>query len=415
MEKTKKKKKGIVKKIFLMIFLLLLIAGGIFVYKVQQNGGGLQGILATAIGHNKETVKNLPKIYCLILGQSQNLTDTIIIGAYDPKEQQASILSIPRDTYIGENKYAAEAWDKMNAVYQRGPEQALKEVNELTGLNIRYYLKVDTEAFKELVDAIGGVTFDVPIDMKYDDRKQNLHINLKAGVQLLDGDKAEQLVRFRHNNDGSTYSYEYGIEDMGRMKTQRNFLKALAQQTLKVENILKINNFLEILEKYVETNIDFNSIKDYIPYIVEFDVDDLKTEHLPGQSELVNGLWVYVANEIETQNMINELFINPTATDEIIDTSSIDTTGIDKSKIKIELLNGSGIQTKLEKIENRLKNAGYENIITNETSQIEESLIIDRGTIEDEIIQEMKLLIETQNISKSTGEDIDITIIIGQD
>ena len=236
--KNKKKKKGIGKKILLLLLLLLLIVGGVFAYKVHKNGGGLKGILATAIGHDQETVKTLPKIYCLLLGQSENLTDTIMIAEYDPQKQQASMLSIPRDTFIGYNKSQATAWDKINAVYQTGAENSLKEVNELTGLDIKYYLKVDTQAFKALVDAIGGVTFDVPIDMKYDSNRQNLHINLKAGVQKLDGDKAEQVVRFRHNNDGSTYPSEYGIEDYGRMKTQRNFLKALAKQTLKVENIL---------------------------------------------------------------------------------------------------------------------------------------------------------------------------------
>ena len=101
-------------------------------------------------------------------------------------------------------------------------------------------------------------------------------LNLKAGKQKLDGDKAEQLVRFRHNNDGTTYSYEYGMEDLGRMRTQREFLKALAKQTLKVERIFQINEFIDIADKYVETNLDFDTIKDYVPYIVEFDMAKLK-------------------------------------------------------------------------------------------------------------------------------------------
>ena len=227
----------------LLLLFVLLIGGAVFGYKVYQNGGGLKGFLATAIGHDQNTVKNLPKIYCLLLGQSETLTDTIMIAEYDPQMQQASILSIPRDTFIGDNKNTANGNHKINAIYSIYSNDAtyvLKEINELTGLDIKYYLKVDTVAFKKLVDEIGGVTFDVPIDMKYDDNRQNLHIDLKAGVQKLDGDKAEQVVRFRHNNDGSTYSYEYGIEDFGRMKTQRNFLMALAKQTLKVENILRI-------------------------------------------------------------------------------------------------------------------------------------------------------------------------------
>lgn len=184
MKQTKKKKKGIGKKILLVLVLLLLVIGGIFAYKVHKNGGGLKGLLATAVGHDQETVKTLPKIYAVLLGQSQNLTDTIMVAEYDPQKQQASILSIPRDTFIGNNKNTATPWDKINAVYQTGPENVLKEINELTGLDIKYYIKVDTEAFKALVEAIGGVTFDVPIDMKYTDKKQGLYINLKQEFKI---------------------------------------------------------------------------------------------------------------------------------------------------------------------------------------------------------------------------------------
>ena len=106
-KETKKKKKGIGKKIALVIIFIILIAGAVFGYNVYKNGGGLKGFLATAIGHNQETLKNLPKMYCLLLGQSEELTDTIMIAEYDPQLQQASILSIPRDTFIGDNEATA--------------------------------------------------------------------------------------------------------------------------------------------------------------------------------------------------------------------------------------------------------------------------------------------------------------------
>lgn len=413
--KQNKKQRKIGRKILLILILMLFITGGIFAYKVHKNGGGLKGILATAIGHNEETLKNLPKIYCLLLGQSQNLTDTIMVAEYDPQKQQASILSIPRDTFIGYDKNNASPWDKINAVYQTGAENTLKEINELTGLDIKYYIKVDTEAFKALVDAVGGVTFDVPIDMKYDSTKQNFHIDLKAGVQVLDGEKAEQLVRFRHNNDGTTYPYEYGIEDIGRMKTQRAFLKALAKQTLKVENILKINEFIDIANQYVETNLSFDIIKDYVPYIVEFNSEYLRTEDLPGESIQYNGYWFYAAYENETKQLIDELFLNPELQDKEIDTSNIDTTKIDKDAIKIEILNGSGSDLKLEIIANRLEKAGYNNITTATTTNVENTVIINRGNVENVVNEELKLLIETQNISMGEESDTDITIILGKE
>lgn len=412
-KKQTKKKRKIGRKILLILVIMLLVVGGIFAYKVHKNGGGLKGILATAIGHNEETLKNLPKIYCVLLGQSQSLTDTIMVTEYDPQKQQASILSIPRDTFIGDDIDKAEAWEKINAVYQTGAENVLKEINELTGLNVKYYVKVDTEAFKALVDAIGGVTFDVPIDMKYDSKSLDLHIDLKAGVQVLDGDKAEQLVRFRHNNDGSTYSYEYGMEDIGRTRTQREFLKALAKQTLKVENILKINEFINIAEQYVETNMSFDIVKDYVPYIVEFNTDHLRTEYLPGEPVYANVVWTYKAYEDETKKLIDEMFLNPELQDKEIDTSGIDTTGIDKSAIKIEVLNGSGSEIRLERIKNRLEKAGYTNITTSTTSNVGNTVIINRGNVENAVNEELKLLIETQNVSTGEETDVNISIILG--
>ena len=115
-KKTNKRKGGIFKKILLILLLLILVGGAIFAYKVHQNGGGLGGFLATAVGHDQNTVKSLDKIYCLLLGKSQGLTDTIMIAEYDPQAQQASLLSIPRDTFIGKNKSMALATDKINPV-----------------------------------------------------------------------------------------------------------------------------------------------------------------------------------------------------------------------------------------------------------------------------------------------------------
>ena len=412
-----KKKKGKWKKILLVIILILLVIALIIGYRVYKNGGGLKGFLATAVGHDSETVKNLPKIYCVLLGQSENLTDTIMIAEYDPQEQQASILSIPRDTFIGYDKTRATAWDKINSVYQTGPENVLKEINELTGLDIKYYLKVDTEAFKVLVDAIGGVTFDVPIDMMYDDNRQNLHIDLKAGEQVLDGDKAEQLVRFRHNNDGTTYPAEYGMEDEGRMKTQRAFLTALAKQTLKVENIFKINQFIDIANTYVETNLDFNTIKDYVPYIVEFNMDELKTGQVPGEAELTNGVWVYSADEVELKEMIDDLFLNPNKLDEE-DTkseSTVDTSSIDKTQLEIEVLNGTSSTTKLEKVVAKLENAGYTVNKTGNTTETSTTTIIIRGEVPELVQEDIKQILNVNSVTNGAESAVNITIIIGKD
>jgi len=305
--KEKKTKKHTGRKVFLFLLILCIIAGVWFAKKVNELDGNW---LAVLLGHNQETLKNLDTLQVLIMGESTGMSDTIIACAYNPKTQKASMLSIPRDTYVTNGNYRNSVYNKINSLYSGGetPEKTLKAVNELTGLNIKYYVLVDTEALRKLVDLIGGVEFDVPTNMKYDDYSQDLHINLKKGLQKLNGQQAEQVVRFRHNNDGSSYSYEYGNEDYGRMKTQRNLIIAVAKQTIKFKNIKEIKNIINIMQEDVVTNIDLNLIKDYIPYAMNMDLDSIETAQLPGKSDQRNGGWFFFHDEKETKSIVNQLF-----------------------------------------------------------------------------------------------------------
>ena len=419
----RKKKKNIFLRVVLILILVIIIAAAILLYKKYKDEGW-SGVSKTLLGHDEETVNSLDKMYCLILGQSQNLTDTIILASYDPKTQEAALLSIPRDTFVGDDPAYASAWDKINAVYQTGPENTLAEVRDLTGINVQYYLKVDTEALKALVDEIGGVYFDVPIDMYYTDRGQNLYIDLEAGYQLLDGDKAEQLVRFRHNNDGSTYPADYGIEDLGRMRTQKEFLAELLKQCIEKMDLNTILGFLDIAEQYVETNLDFDAIKDYIPYILEYNVDELKTDTLPGESVLTNGTYVYLVDEEKSQEMINELFYNITPTVDSTDGNVIDGEGnaIDTSTVteeydlKVEVLNGSGSSSKLSEVVGELEAAGFEVVQTGNTSQTNNTTIIDRNSSPEGALNLIEQIMNTESVTTGdSSETRDVTIIIGTD
>ncbi len=437
--KTKQKKKmKRWKKVLLVLFLILLIAGGVFAYRVYQNGWGLSGMLATVVGHDEETKKNLGEFKCLVLGISTDeqgalLTDTIMVASYNPNTQKATLLSIPRDTYTGRNPKKATAYEKINSIYSRNedPQDVLDEVNELTGLNLQYYIIVKTEGFIKLVDAIGGVTFNVPIDMDYDDPSQDLHIHLEAGVQELDGDKAEQLVRFRHNNDGTTYPEEYGNNDLGRMRTQREFIMEVIKQTAKVENIFKLGQILEVAQENVITNVDFNVAKDYIPYAVEFNTENLLTATLPGTTppwNQTNGVSIFVADEEETETLIQELFydrdLDQTTTGEGTEnttnstnsTSSTRTT-VSKADIKLEVLNGSGNSKKLQEVVDELEGAGYEVYRTGTTNATSKTTIIDKKDVADTLLENIQMVLGTGTISnsQSSSSKADVTIILGKD
>lgn len=305
--RKKKKKKHIGRKIFLLILILCIFLGIRFAKKVNDLDGNW---LAALLGHNKETLKNLDTLDILIMGESTGMSDTIIACSYNPKTQKASMLSIPRDTYVTNGNYKYSVYNKINSLYSGGdtPEKTVAAVNEITGLNIKYYILVDTEALIKLVDLIGGVEFDVPINMKYNDGGQDLHISLKQGYQKLTGKQAEQVVRFRHNDDGTTYPYEYGGEDYGRMKTQRNLIIAVAKQTIKLKNITEIKNMMNIMQEDVKTNIDFNLIKDYVPYAINMNMDAIQTAQLPGKSEQKHGGWFFFHDEEETVEIVDKLF-----------------------------------------------------------------------------------------------------------
>lgn len=305
----KKRKMRMRTKVILALLLLLLIAGSVLGYTIWKNGGGIKGAVVTAVGgKDEQKLKDLPPLQFLLLGKSDFMTDTIMVCSYDPKTQQASMLSVPRDTFIGKDKEKARASDKINSRYQLGVDKTLLAINRVTGMEIPYYLVVDTDALVKLVDAMGGVEFDVPIDMDYDDESQDLYIHLKAGKQKLNGDQAEQVLRFRHNNNGTTYPQEYGEQDLGRMRTQREFLQTAFKQFFTLSNLFNINKFIDIAESSIETNLDFKTLKDYVPYAVDFNTEDLVTDMLPGTPELCNKVWVYIVNKKQATEVVTTLF-----------------------------------------------------------------------------------------------------------
>ena len=198
----------------------------------------------------------------LILGRDTGgggNTDTMLLASYDVTNQKATVMSIPRDTMVN------VSWDikKINSVYNwygggdRGIQYLYKEIAQLVGFEPDYQVIVEWEAVGQIVDAMGGVWFDVPRDMYYSDPLQNLYINQKAGYRLLTGDDAMQVLRYRHDND---MRYGYPDGDLGRIKTQQAFLTAMVDQLLQIKNVTKINQFIQVFQNNVETDLSFQNI-----------------------------------------------------------------------------------------------------------------------------------------------------------
>lgn len=425
--KKEKKKKSKVRKVIKIILILLLIGIIVFVVnfaiKVKENGGGAAGVIGAVVGTDKDTLANLPEIYCLLLGRSQNLTDTIMLASYDPKTQEAALLTIPRDTFVGKNKANASTYDKINALYQISPERTLEAVSEITGIEVTNYCLIDTEALVQMVDLIGGVYFDVPIDMDYEDFQQELYIHVKAGYQLLNGKTAEGVVRFRHNQDGTSYPEEYGGEDLGRSRTQRAFLTALAEQTLKPQNLLKIGGFIDIFYNNVETNMNISDIKDYLPYAVNFNTENLKTGILPGEPVFYGDYAFYAHDEEETEKIVAELFGGEGEEEgngndsELTNTlNTVSENEVTEKGINVELLNGTDNENALFNVKNKLEANGYNVIETDETNKTSKTTIINRSNVNEKDVEELEKILSKGIVSSGNSSDnIDITIIIGTD
>ena len=231
-------------------------------------------------------------------------SDTNLLVALDAENKTINVASLPRDTLLD------VSWSvkKLNNAYHHGGfSQTMSEVSRLLGIPVDYYVTVDLRAFVELVDEIGGVDFDIPVDMDYDDPYQDLQIHFEKGPRHLTGEEALQVVRWRQNNDGTGYA----TADIGRIDTQQAFLTAMAQQTLQLSNWDKIPGMAEIFQKWVDTDLKLSYLIWIGEQALNIGSEGLTFHTLPGDgSGYYKGGSYYVLDPKATLEMINTYF-NP--------------------------------------------------------------------------------------------------------
>ena len=192
-------------------------------------------------------------------------TDTMMLASYDVPGQHLNVMSLPRDTLVN------VSWDikKLNSVYNmhgggdKGMEALKEEVGQLVGFWPDFTVTVEWEAVGKLVDAVGGVYFDVPRRMYYNDLSQNFKIDLKKGPQTLNGKQAMQLLRYRHDSDdrGNILNSGYPDGDLGRIKVQQDFLKATIAQCLeKIGDVDTITKLAKVFVENVTTDLDVGNL-----------------------------------------------------------------------------------------------------------------------------------------------------------
>ena len=162
-------------------------------------------------------------------------------------------------------------------------------------------------AFKEIIDVLGGVVYDVPVDMYYRDPLQNLTINIQAGKQHFDGKKAEEFMRFRQYSSGKANEY-YDGSDLKRIKAQQNFVKELIRQKANLYYITRLNEILDVVFNRVETNLSINEVLKMSMNIDKINAENINFFTLPGRP-VQQELSYFILDKVETMKLIDEYFV----------------------------------------------------------------------------------------------------------
>lgn len=281
-----------VRKYFSTLAVILLIgfaAIGGYVLAMWMINGEPPAVL------NKITSEKLESKTVLVLGTDEGgfRSDVMILATLNTNLNTVDLFSIPRDTKVEIN---GGTYKINSALALGGPEKSVEVVGKLLNVEIDNYVLMDFNGFESIIDILGGVDFYVPEDMYYKDPEQDLLINLKEGQQHLDGNKAEQLVRYRQ--------YKMGDED--RVKVQQDFLKALFDQKVNAGLVLKAPKLISEISKYIKTDIDMSEIVKYASLASKLSVENFKAQTIPGSAKRINRVSYFIADTEEARALVAE-------------------------------------------------------------------------------------------------------------
>lgn len=287
-KKIYKKKKNYNRLIALIIILLLVLVG--FVFANSDSSSDNPPTITT----EQTNVLNI-----MIMGVDRRAddvgrSDTLMVLTYNPNEQKASLLSLPRDTrvHIEKNDY-----DKINHAYAYGGHELTQKVVEsFLNVPINYYVLIDIQAFEKIIDAVGGVDIDVEKRMYYEDPWDDdggLYIDLQPGMQHMDGKTAITYVRYR-DEEG----------DIGRIKRQQNFMKAVMDKLVSPTIIPKLPAIVSAVSDSVETDMSVSEILSFLGTLQDAKDNGLKSEMLPGKPVYIEGISYWVPDISKTRQIL---------------------------------------------------------------------------------------------------------------
>ena len=310
-------KKSGFKKVLVSFLVLIVIAGGILLAFSRHSLSGLKDSSNIANGHlTEEELKN--KVSILLIGADQRPgddyfnTDTIILATIDPQNARVSLLSIPRDTRVS---IPGHENIKINGVAPlTSLDNLVSVVSDFTGIPIAGYMQTNFNGFKKIIDTLGGITVDVEKDMYYEtgDEEDGV-INLKKGLQRLNGSQALQYARFRND----------ALGDISRTARQQVVLKAVAKEMLQLSTLPKLPWLIPDLKEAINTNLELGDLFKIARTAIKLNDLEIVTQTLPGRFHDMNGISYWDVDPEEAKLVVSNLLRGIT-TDKVIGESVID-------------------------------------------------------------------------------------------
>ncbi|MGL5833024.1 MAG: LCP family protein [Waterburya sp.] len=352
--------------------------------------------------------------YDHLVNSFQGLSDSMLLLRFDPEKEKVSVLSIPRDTRVNIEGYGVRKINHANDY--GGPALTAKVASELLGgVKIDRYVRVNVQGVEKLIDALGGITVNVPKDMKYNDFSQHLYIDLKKGVQHLDGDKTMQFLRFRYD--------EFG--DISRVQRQQMLMRSAVEQTLKPATIVKIPKILSVIQSHLDTNLTVRELMALSNFASKTDRSKIQMMMLPGDFSNPNeGVSYWLPNEQRTRKLMTqhfELRKNDSDYLAIADSRAAALEGeynLQNPRIRIAIQDSTDSQQALQSSLDTLRDAGYRQVSASknwQTSLPVTRIIAQSG--DDEAAQEVRTILGVgEVVVESTGVlGSDVTVQLGRD
>lgn len=259
-----------------------------------------------------EAFKDKNRVNILLMGINDGMTDTIMLGSYDLDAKRADVISIPRDTYYPREGANSAAERKINSIYSVkkavGTAAAVSDI--LMGMPINYYVVVDYDTVRKVVNSMGGVPMNITFHMHYNDPydKPPLKIDIPEGYQVLNGDKAVEFLRFRKGSGGYP-GYREG--DIGRIKAQQEFVKSAFRQALGFSLPKVVKTTLE----NVDSDLPLGMATKLAASAVGLDGEDMQTVMIPGKSGTKDGLSYWFPDENGIEEMLLSIYNIESETD----------------------------------------------------------------------------------------------------